>query len=99
VGFALLGGAPRSWLILEVGGFVLFSLVALLGLRRSMWFVVVGWAAHPVWDVVLHKVLSVGFVPEWYPVGCAGFDLLLAVYIARRVREKRWLDTCSLANR
>jgi hypothetical protein len=54
-----------------------------------VWFLILGWAAHAAWDVLLHQVLSVGFVPEWYPVVCLGFDVLLAAHIAVRVREKR----------
>ena len=84
--FAVAGGAPLSWLLLESGGVVLFSLVALIGVRISTWALIIGWVAHTVWDVLLHKVLSVGFVPEWYPVGCLGFDLLLAAYIIKRAK-------------
>lgn len=89
VGFAVVGGATVSWLVIESGSLVLFSLVALFGLRRSAWVLMIGWAAHAVWDVLLHKVLEVGFVPEWYPVVCIGFDLFLAGYIAMRKREIR----------
>ena len=84
VGFAVIGAAPGSWLVLESGGLALFSLVALLGLRISAWALVLGWAAHGVWDLLLHGVLEVGFVPEWYPIVCLGFDLFLAGYIALR---------------
>jgi hypothetical protein len=90
VGFAVVGGAAISWLALESGGLLLFSLVALLGLRISAWALVMGWAAHAGWDVLLHKVLAVGFVPEWYPVVCLGFDLFLAGYIAVRKRGSGW---------
>lgn len=89
-GFAALAGA-LTWLAIEVGGLVLFSLVSLLGLRTSMWFLVLGWAAHTVWDVFLHKVVNVGFVPEWYPGMCLGFDLVLAGYIGMCVRGGRWV--------
>lgn len=87
VGFAAVGGATLSWFALESGGLVLFSLVALLGLRKSVWFLSIGWAAHVAWDVLLHKTESVGFVPEWYPLVCIGFDLFLAVYIGVRARH------------
>lgn len=87
VGFAAAFGASLPWLLLETVGVVLFSVVALIGLRVSTWALIIGWVAHTLWDVLLHKVLNVGFVPEWYPVGCLGFDLLLAVYIITRVNS------------
>jgi hypothetical protein len=89
VGFAVAGGATVSCLVLESGGLVLFSLVALFGLR-SVWVLTIGWATHAVWDVLLHKVLEGGFVPEWSPVVCIGFDLFLAGYIAARRVDSGW---------
>lgn len=86
VGFAALAGGGLSWLAVEIGGAAIFALVAFLGLRISVWFLALGWAAHVGWDVLLHKVQNVGFVPEWYPVMCIGFDLFLAGYIATCVR-------------
>lgn len=88
VGFAVAGGATISWLVLESGGLILFSSVAVLGLRMSIRALASGWAAHAGWDLLLHKVWDVGFVPMWYPVVCVGFDLLLAGYIAVRERDK-----------
>lgn len=82
VGFAVGGGAARSWLVLELGGLVVFSLVALFGLRMNAWALMLGWATHAVWDVLPHKVSEAAFVPEWYPMVCLGFDLFLAGYIA-----------------
>jgi hypothetical protein len=84
--FAVAGRAPFSWVALELGGLVLFSSVALLGLRIGLWALALGWAAHAAWDVLLHKFLDARFVPEWYPVMCIGFDLLLAAYMVARLR-------------
>lgn len=50
VGFAVAGGAIVSWLIIESVSLVLFSLVALFGLRRSARVLMIGWAAHAIWD-------------------------------------------------
>jgi hypothetical protein len=87
VGFAVFGGASISWLVLELGGLALFSLVAIVGLRINVWALVLGWVAHVVWDVSLHKVSELEFVPKWYPIFCVGFDVLLAGYIAMRARK------------
>jgi hypothetical protein len=86
VGFAIVGGASWSWLGLEVAGVVVFASVALVGLRVSVWAISIGWAAHTAWDVLLHGVQEAAFVPEWYPVFCIGFDLVLAGYVAVRKR-------------
>ncbi|HEV2706786.1 MAG TPA: DUF6010 family protein [Pyrinomonadaceae bacterium] len=88
VGFAVVGGASLAWLALELVGLAFFSMLALLGLRYSLWMAF-GWAAHAVWDVALDAVLKVGFVPGWYPVVCIGFDLFLALYLVWQVRKAR----------
>ena len=57
--------------------------MGLVGLFGSIWWIVAGWALHPLWDVGLH-FLGPGrsFAPETYTIACLGFDLLVAAYIA-----------------
>lgn len=86
VGFTAQGAAP-AWLFLELAGLVVFTLLAWLGLKISALILAFAWAAHVAWDLALHKLLDVAFVPDWYPVVCVGFDLLLAGYIAVRVKS------------
>lgn len=86
VGFTAQGATP-AWLVLELAGLVVFTLLAWLGLKVSALILALAWAAHTAWDLALHKLLDVTFVPDWYPVVCVGFDLLLAGYIAARVKS------------
>jgi hypothetical protein len=69
---------------LEVAGVAVFALLAFLGLRVSPWFLAIGWAAHVLWDVWVHPGGSFGFLPDWYPPLCIGFDLVVAGYVALR---------------
>jgi hypothetical protein len=87
VGF-LVRGANAPWALVEVSGLALFALAALWGLRVSPLILASGWALHSGWDVLLHTSANTAFVPDWYPAVCAGFDLLLAVYIAARFKGK-----------
>jgi hypothetical protein len=80
-------GATFSWLALEVAGLIVFTLLALLGLKMSALILALAWAAHSAWDVVLHKLMPAAFVPDWYPLTCLSFDLLLAAYIAVGLRK------------
>jgi hypothetical protein len=86
VGFTAQGATP-AWLVLELAGLLVFTLLAWLGLKISALILAFAWAAHVAWDLALHKLLDVAFVPDWYPVVCVGFDLLLAGYIAVRVKS------------
>ena len=69
-------------------GLGFFTLVAVLGLRVSTMFLAVGWAVHGLWDALLHLTQHVAFVPDWYPVICLGFDLIVAIYIATRFQTQ-----------
>jgi hypothetical protein len=86
VGFAARGATFR-WLAVEIAGAAAFTLLALLGLRISALILALAWGAHAGWDLLLHKLADAAFVPEWYPLACLSFDLLLAAYIAARAKR------------
>ena len=75
--FAVFAGTQRD-LLVESSGVVLFGALAVLGIRRSAWFLALGWAAHVGWDLLLHPVDVSSYAPWWYPVTCIGFDLVVA---------------------
>jgi hypothetical protein len=77
-------GATLKWLALELAGLAVFTLLAWLGLKVSALILAFAWAAHAAWDALLHKLPGVAFVPDWYPLACLSFDLLLAGYIVAR---------------
>jgi Family of unknown function (DUF6010) len=98
VGFTARGATPPGWLALELAGFVVFTICAWLGLKISALILALAWAAHAAWDVALHKLLDVAFVPDWYPLVCVGFDLLVAGYIAVRVKSGAFKRKADYAN-
>src|SRR5215213_3913751 len=53
VGFTI-RGAPLRWLVVELAGLAAFTLLAWLGLK-FLTLLALGWAAHALWDTVLHK--------------------------------------------
>jgi hypothetical protein len=74
--------ASRRTLIIEIvvaGGFLL---VAVLGFRRNVWFVVAALAGHAVFDFVHHFFIDNPGVPHWWPGFCLAFDALLGVFLA-----------------
>jgi len=77
LGLALVNGDAR-WVALEAAGVAGFGLVAWLGVRVSPWMLVLGWTAHVFWDVAIHVDQPQALVGAWYPLGCVGFDLIVA---------------------
>ena len=85
--FAARANESALWNIGELLGVAVFGTMAVLGMRGSRWWLVAGWALHPLWDVVLHYFLpGRSFAPLGYVFACLSFDLLVAGYIAARGR-------------
>lgn len=83
VGFPIRSGRMEPWLGAELLGVALFGSIAWLGLRGSAWWLAAGWAAHTLWDVLLHHVgPGAGMAPVWYVMLCVGFDLAVALGVA-----------------
>lgn len=87
VGLALLNPAARPYLPLELVGFGIYTVAAILSWRGSRWWLVAGWGLHPVWDLLVHYAATTGaevVVPYWYAVACLSFDIIVAFAIAQR---------------
>jgi len=79
VRFAIVADVGAAWLAVELLGVGLFGYAAVRGLRGSAWWLVGGWALHPIWDVALHYAgPGRGFAPEWYTTSCLTYDLMVA---------------------
>ncbi len=90
--FALRAGEGTTWIAVEAVGVAVFGGMGVVGLFGPVWWIVAGWALHPLWDVGLHY-LGPGrpFAPETYTIACLSYDLLVAAYdaIAYRVGRLR----------
>ena len=82
-GFVVMSGVGPIWLLVELLHIIVFGAMALLGLRGSPYWLAIGWALHPVWDVGLHFIgPGNSFAPFTYTIACVSFDLVVALYIA-----------------
>ena len=82
--FASTGRAANHWLWIEVLGVIIFAALAVLGLKRSPWFLAIGIVAHGLaWDSWHYRNST--YIPEWYAIACLAVDLALSAYVAARV--------------
>jgi hypothetical protein len=79
--FAAIGGSAHA-LVLESLPLVAFAIIAVVGFRSSLWWVVVALAGHGVFDVVHGHLVSNPGVPLWWPSFCLAFDAFLAAILA-----------------
>jgi len=76
------------WLWIELLGLAIYAAFAVLGLKKSPWFLVIGIAGHGIaWDAWHYK--NSAYVPDWYAVACLLVDLALAAYVSTRVPAYR----------
>jgi hypothetical protein len=71
------------WILVEVAGIAIYTAMGWRGLRGSPWWLVAGWAAHPLWDVVLHFIgPGHAFAPVTYTIPCLTYDFAVAAIYA-----------------
>lgn len=89
--FASMGQSSAS-LLPEMGWAVAFSGVSIAGYKRSMWLVVAGLVAHGIFDFVHAFLVSNPGVPPFWPSFCAGFDVLIAAYLASKLILRKTME-------
>jgi len=87
LGFALFNGASNRWLAIELVGLAVYGLIAWNGVVRFSPLVGLGWLLHVLWDHLLHPRGAPGYVPEWYPALCVGFDVYVGIALIYRFRR------------
>lgn len=79
--FAVMG-ASRNTLLVEILVACGFTAVAVLGYRRSAWFVVAALVGHGVFDHFHHFVIDNPGVPQWWPGWCLAYDAIFGACLA-----------------
>ena len=90
--FATRGGAQA--LPAELIAATVFTVVAIIGFRTSLWWVAAGIAGHGVFDWVVHPHLIANpGVPVFWPAFCGSIDValgaILAILLLRRAFPAR----------
>ena len=84
IGFMFSGTLTKRGIFVEVAVMFLFAFLLLAGVIRSVFWIVVGYFLHGVWDFVHHGVVrpkNFILVPEWYVFGCLIYDWVIGVYL------------------
>ncbi len=79
--FAAMAGSPRS-LALEATPIAIFVGLAVVGFKRSAWFLVAGLFAHSVFDFTHSHLIENAGVPSWWPGFCLAYDATAGAYLA-----------------
>ena len=92
-GFAFDPNVSPIWLLLELLQVVAYGTLGLYGWRGSPYWLALGYALHPVWDVGVHYLgPGSSFAPLSYTIFCLSFDWVAAAYI---FIAYRWLGLAS----
>ena len=78
---ALLTVSVLEWVLLDLGGVVLYGIFAWLAIHHQVQWLGVGWILHAGWDILHHASTFIPDVsPYWYATACISFDLLVGFY-------------------
>jgi hypothetical protein len=82
--FASTGRVANYWFWVEVLGTTIFAALAVLGVKRSPWFLAIGMVLHGLaWDTWHYRNST--YIPDWYAIACLVVDLAFGAYVAARV--------------
>lgn len=82
--FASTGGTATYWLWVEILGTTIFVALAVLGVKRSPWFLAIGMVLHGLaWDSWHYQNST--YIPDWYATACLAVDLAFGAYVAARL--------------
>ena len=95
--FASTGRAAAYWLWVEVLATLIFTALAILGVKRSPWFLVIGMVPHGVaWDAWHYRNST--YIPDWYVIACLAVDLAAGAYVAACVPAYHWASRIHTEN-
>lgn len=84
--FAVMGGPSYSTLGIEIAVGLVFSALAVLGFKKSMWLAAIGIAGHGAFDLLVHHALvSNPGMPVWWPGFCGTIDIVLGGWLVIRL--------------
>jgi hypothetical protein len=91
VGFAFRAEAPGPWVGFEMTGVAVFGTLAGMSIIGSPWWVVAGFALHPLYAIYFHYIGAASqFAPTPFVVANAAFDVAMALFVAyAALRGKR----------
>jgi len=81
IGFAVMGRSVQA-VTTESLLAGLFLVVAVVGFKKNLWFVVATLVGHGVFDFFHHLFVENPSVPVWWPGFCLGFDILAGGFLA-----------------
>jgi hypothetical protein len=81
--FATMGASSYSTLAIEIAVGLVFSVLAVLGFKKSMWLAAAGIAGHGFFDFFVHHALVTNpGMPVWWPGFCGTIDIVLGGWLA-----------------
>lgn len=86
--FAMIGGSLKA-LGYEAFPMLVFIALATMGFKRNAWLVVLGLAAHGVFDFFHAQIIPNPGVPPWWPGFCMAYDVVATIYLAMLLRQPR----------
>jgi hypothetical protein len=86
--FAAIGESTRA-LALESIPMAFFVAAAVLGFKRSLWFVVGALIGHGLFDAVHGRFIINPGVPTWWPAFCSAYDIVAGLYLAWLLKSNR----------
>jgi hypothetical protein len=65
----------------ESGAGTFFMVLAYLGIKRSYWFLVVGYFLHGIWEMLYPLIANPDLLPPDFDYFCITYDFIVGLYL------------------
>ena len=80
IGFGLFNGQDVGALAPQFAAGAVFTVLAILGLTKSIVYIGLGWVLHVFWDYTGPLFGEIA-APWWTAPACLGFDVIVGIYL------------------
>lgn len=60
---------------------IIFMLLAYFGIKKNIYFLIAGYFAHGIWDMLYSLFLNSNLIPPHYDLFCLSIDFTMGVYL------------------
>lgn len=60
---------------------IFFLMIAYWGIKKDSYFLIAGYLAHGLWDLVYCKIGNTGLIPPHYDLFCSTYDVIIGLYL------------------
>ena len=83
IGFLYVGytWTDIATVIMNIVQAIIFLMLAYLGIKKNLYFLIAGYIMHGVWDLIYPHFADPSLLPPHYDLFCSTYDFVIGIYL------------------